>query len=265
MGSPGVDTPLNVDRTGDLGSILGVWAHPDDEAWLSSGLMMRAVEAGHRVVCVTATRGESGFPADDVRSAEERKAVRASELDSCLHLLGVDEHYFLDFDDGRCADVPDHQAVPRLLDIIADVTPDTVLSFGPDGATGHSDHISTCRWTTEAVRTSEPQTRLLYATTTKRWNKQFFTGFDPATIFMIDGFEPELLDEADLAVWFSCDQSHLPRKVAAMRAQASQIEPLVQALGVTTFSRLVQEEFFRSPTPDDADTIERMRLQTAPR
>ena len=144
----------------------------------------------------------------------------------------MDEHYYLDFDDGRCADVPDDEAVPRLVDVIADVTPDTVLSFGPKGATGHSDHISTCRWTTEAVRRSGPQPRLLYATTTKRWNKQFFTGFDPATIFMIDGFEPELLDEADLAVWFSCDQSHLPRKVAAMRAQASQIEPLVQAMGV---------------------------------
>jgi LmbE family N-acetylglucosaminyl deacetylase len=257
-----------VDRIGDLGSILGIWAHPDDEAWLSSGLMMRAVEAGHRVVCVTATRGESGFPVDDPRSAAERKAVRASELDSCLQLLGVDEHYYLDFDDGRCADVPDDEAVPRLVDIIADVAPDTVLSFGPDGATGHSDHISTCRWTTEAVRRSSgpAQTpRLLYATTTKRWNKQFFTGFDPATIFMIDGFEPELLDETDLAVWFSCDQRLLPRKVAAMRAQASQIEPLVQSIGLPTFSRLVQEEFFRSPTPEDAETIERMRLQTAPR
>ena len=89
MGSRRVDTPRNVDRTGDLGSILGIWAHPDDEAWLSSGLMMRAVEAGHRVVCVTATRGESGFPADDGRSAEERKAVRAAELDSLPLLRGA--------------------------------------------------------------------------------------------------------------------------------------------------------------------------------
>ena len=34
---------MKPDTTGDLGSILGVWGHPDDEAWLSSGLMMRAV------------------------------------------------------------------------------------------------------------------------------------------------------------------------------------------------------------------------------
>ena len=66
----------------DLGSILGIWAHPDDEAWLSAGLMMQAIAAGHRVTCVTATKGEAGFPADDPRSVAERMAIRESELAS---------------------------------------------------------------------------------------------------------------------------------------------------------------------------------------
>jgi GlcNAc-PI de-N-acetylase len=43
-----------------LGTILGVWAHPDDEAYLSGGLMAMARDLGSRVVCVTATRGELG-------------------------------------------------------------------------------------------------------------------------------------------------------------------------------------------------------------
>ena len=43
-----------------LGTILGVWAHPDDEAYLSAGVMAMATRAGSRVVCVTATRGELG-------------------------------------------------------------------------------------------------------------------------------------------------------------------------------------------------------------
>ncbi len=46
---------------GDLGTILGVWAHPDDEAYLSAGLMATAIAAGRRVVCVTATRGRGGL------------------------------------------------------------------------------------------------------------------------------------------------------------------------------------------------------------
>ena len=44
----------------ELGTILGVWAHPDDETYLCAGLMASAARAGSRVVCVTATRGELG-------------------------------------------------------------------------------------------------------------------------------------------------------------------------------------------------------------
>lgn len=43
-----------------LGTILGVWAHPDDEVYLSAGVMAAAAAAGNRVVVVTATRGEHG-------------------------------------------------------------------------------------------------------------------------------------------------------------------------------------------------------------
>ena len=43
-----------------LGTVLGIWAHPDDEAFLSAGLMAAARDAGQRVVCVTATLGEHG-------------------------------------------------------------------------------------------------------------------------------------------------------------------------------------------------------------
>ena len=43
-----------------LGTVLGIWAHPDDEAFLSAGLMAAARDEGNRVVCVTATLGERG-------------------------------------------------------------------------------------------------------------------------------------------------------------------------------------------------------------
>ena len=43
-----------------LGTIMGIWAHPDDEAYLSSGLMAAARRRGDRVVVVTATAGEHG-------------------------------------------------------------------------------------------------------------------------------------------------------------------------------------------------------------
>jgi len=44
----------------ELGTILSIWAHPDDEAYLCGGIMAMAAAADSRVVCVTASRGELG-------------------------------------------------------------------------------------------------------------------------------------------------------------------------------------------------------------
>ncbi len=251
---------MGPDTRGDVGSILGIWGHPDDEAYLAAGLMMRAVEGGRRVTCVTATKGECGFPPDDTRSTSERIAVRESELASCLSLLGVTDHHWLGYGDGQCARVPDEEAAATLAAIITVVRPDTVLTFGPDGGTGHSDHIAACRWTTRAVQLAGLRdTRLMYATKTRRWQDEFFAGVDPASVMMVEGMETEALDESELGVWFECDDELLPRKVAALRAQVSQVEPLVSEIGLEAFSAAVREEFFRDPLSTDTAFIERMR------
>ena len=44
----------------NLGTILSVWAHPDDETYLSAGIMASARDQGLRVVCTSATAGEHG-------------------------------------------------------------------------------------------------------------------------------------------------------------------------------------------------------------
>jgi LmbE family N-acetylglucosaminyl deacetylase len=248
------------DMSGELGSILGIWAHPDDEAWLSAALMMRAVESGHRVVCVTATRGEAGFPADDNRTLEERAAIREAELANCLALMGVSEHRYLGYGDGQCGNVPDDEAVATLVEIIEDVRPETVLTFGPDGATGHTDHIAACRWTTEAVdRADVDDIRLLYATKTRAWIDLFWGGVDPSTIMMVDDLELEVTPPGDLAVHYVCDEVLVARKVAAMLAQASQLEELARSMGLDVFTEVVREEFFRARRPSDAEAIVRAK------
>src|SRR5688500_12111289 len=53
--------PMNaVPTISALGTILGVWAHPDDEAYLTAGLMALARRQGNDVVVATATLGEHG-------------------------------------------------------------------------------------------------------------------------------------------------------------------------------------------------------------
>jgi hypothetical protein len=81
------DTPLHRPAEPDpaaFGTLLGVWAHPDDEVYLSGGLMRLLVEAGHRVVCATATRGEAGTD-DPLRWPPELLAAqRERELAASL-------------------------------------------------------------------------------------------------------------------------------------------------------------------------------------
>jgi LmbE family N-acetylglucosaminyl deacetylase len=243
----------------DIGDILGVWAHPDDEAWLSAGLMMSAVAAGRRVVCLTATRGEAGFPADDPRSPEERAAVREAEMASSLAIMGVTEHRYLGYGDGRCSEAADDEPVETIAAMIDAMRPRAVLTFGPDGGTGHFDHVAVCRWATAAVeRTAHADVRLLYMTKRRAWIDEFFAGIDPSTVMMIEDMEIESVDDSELVVWYECDGEVLDRKVAAMRAQASQIEPFVEMVGVERFRALLREEFFRLPREGDAEILAHM-------
>jgi LmbE family N-acetylglucosaminyl deacetylase len=240
-------TVIGPARDGDLGSILAVFAHPDDEAYLAGALMAKAVDEGRRVVCVTATRGERGFADDDPRSAEERAAVRTTEMEACLAVLGVTEHRWLDLPDGGSADVPDDDPVGRIAQIIDEVRPDTTLTFGPDGQTWHVDHRSISRWTTLAVEAAAHRTRLLYATMTPGWLRAFADDVVPLDQVMMEPREPVTTPEDALAVWFVPDGELLDRKVRALRCQASQVEPLVEQAGLEAFVRIVTDEFYREP------------------
>jgi LmbE family N-acetylglucosaminyl deacetylase len=243
---------MTTDTTGELGTILGVWGHPDDEAYLSAGLMATAVAAGRRVVCVTATHGEAGFPADDPHPVQERKALRQRELAASLGVLGVREHRWLGYADGQCARVADAAAAAAVAAIIVEVRPDTILTFGPDGGTGHPDHIAACRWATIAAeQTAEVGARLLYSTKTRAWAERFMSGGRRADVLMVQDLQPATVDPTDLAVWLTCDDAVLAIKVRALRAQASQVEPFVLAAGLEHYSELVREEFYREPRPGD--------------
>ncbi len=243
---------MSTDTTGELGNILGVWAHPDDEAYLSAGLMARAVDAGRQVFCLTATRGEAGFPADDPRSLDERKALRQQELSACLEILGVTEHRNLGLPDGGCADIPDEEPVAVVAALIEQLKPDTVLTFGPDGGTGHPDHISACRWATLAhQRVAPPGCRLLYSTKTTAWEERFLSGIDRSQIMMVEGLEAERVEPEELAIWLSCDEELLDRKVAALLAQASQVDTMVGMVGPEVYRELVRDEFFRDRRDSD--------------
>jgi LmbE family N-acetylglucosaminyl deacetylase len=227
----------------DLGTILSIWAHPDDESYSCAGLMAAAVQAGRRVVCVTATRGELGSTDPDRWPPGPTLAeVRTKELAACLAELGVTEHRWLDYPDGGCADVPQDEAVARLRAIVDEVRPDTVLTFGPDGGTYHPDHMAVSNWATAAV--AGTSVALQYASTTPRWQELVAAFVDPSVVMMADK-EPILHPPESLSIHVTLDGDLLDTKYRAMLCQESQVGPLIALAGEDGFRALLAEEAFR--------------------
>jgi len=222
-----------------LGTVLVVWAHPDDETYLVGGLSAALTDAGQRVVCVTATRGEAGGTEPDLAD------IRTAELETALALLGVREHHWLDYPDGGCASVDEEAAAARVRTIIEEVRPDTVVTFGPDGYTGHPDHQTVSRWVDLAVSQPQPMgVRLLHPVARER-------PVDPGLDEDYGVFElgrPRVCADDELAVLLPLDGALLDRKVAALLAQESQTAGLVAAVGLARFRAWVATEALAEPT-----------------
>jgi LmbE family N-acetylglucosaminyl deacetylase len=229
-----------------LGTILGVWAHPDDEAYLSGGLMALARDHGSRVVCVTATRGELGTSDPGTWPPHRLAEERTQELARSLDILGVTEHVWLGYHDGECAAVPAPDAVAQLCEVIARVRPDTVLTFGPDGITGHPDHQTVAAWTAAAFDDAAPDgARLLQAAVAERWASRWVS--ESLGVFL-PGYPITVADDR-LAVDLALEPDTVERKVRALAAQATQTAELIAVLGIDRYTVWVGDESFVESAP----------------
>ncbi|WP_332644115.1 PIG-L family deacetylase [Aeromicrobium sp.] len=214
-----------------LGTVLMVWAHPDDETYLAGGVSALLTDAGNRVACITATRGEAGGDGN----------VRTVELEDALEVLGVSEHYWLDYPDGGCADVDAAEAVSRIRSLIDEVQPNTVITFGPDGFTGHPDHQTVSAWTDSALKGYDA--RLLHPV--KR-HKVMDQGLDEEFgVFELGS--PRVCADDELALLLELTGTTLDRKVEALLLQESQTGTLVEAVGLERFRTWVSAEAFALP------------------
>jgi LmbE family N-acetylglucosaminyl deacetylase len=227
-------------------TVLGIWAHPDDEAYLSAGLMARTVRSGGRVVCRHATRGERGTPDPEGWPPERLAPLRERELAASLAVLGVVEHAFLGYADGDCDRVPMAEVVPVLAELIRELRPDLVVTFGPDGITGHPDHQAVSRWATAAWREAG-YGWLRYAASTESFVRRFHGVHERL------GIPPGLPSVPDEQVALAVRLTEAERRVkrAALAGHASQTEPLAAAMGERTYRRWYGVETFRAPTAEE--------------
>jgi LmbE family N-acetylglucosaminyl deacetylase len=238
----------------EIGSLLGIWAHPDDEAYASAALMSVVRTAGNPVAVVTATRGEHGTPDPDRWPPARLAAIREREIAASLAALDVREHHWLGYEDGALPGVPAKEAVRRLTEHIDTFRPDTIVTFGPDGLTGHRDHQTVSTWVTAAWNRLGRPGRLCYATFTPGFHDRWSSLNDSVGLWM-PGAEPPCDPVQDLAFAVECDDDLLDRKLVALRAHASQSADLVAAVGAERYRRWWGTEAFVSAAREAATDL----------
>ena len=227
-----------------MSTLLLVHAHPDDESISTGGVMMKARADGHRVVLVTATRGEVGeiHNMDEAATRPRLGEVRTQELANASRILGVSRGEFLGYRDSGMMGTADNEnpasfhqapldeAAARLAAILREEKPEVVVTSAEDGTYGHPDHIKAHFVTNAALdsmlRSNEPWTpKKLYYTAIPRSLMQAFIEQMPEEARRQDtGIR--IVGTPDELVTTKVDVSEfVDRKREAFAAHVSQMDP----------------------------------------
>ncbi len=220
--------------------LLGIFPHPDDEAYSAGGTLARAAAAGVDVYVLCATRGEAGqIVTPDLATPETLGAVRERELHAACAALGIHPPLFLGYRDGTLPAVDLVEAVSRIVRVIRSLRPHVVLTLGPDGVYGHPDHIALHKLVTPAFRSAGGGSRFPEEQFGPPWQpaRLYWTAF-PRGYFRpvwerllhsdlaagVRQFDPERLGVTDDEVHVEIDvTAFVPQKLAALRAHRTQL------------------------------------------
>jgi LmbE family N-acetylglucosaminyl deacetylase len=223
--------------------LMAVLAHPDDESLGFGGSLAKYAAAGVETFLVTATKGESGQYRGrrdaDHPGAAALGAIREAELQAAAAVLGIREVSWLGYQDGQLDRADPREATARIVQHLRRVRPDVVVTFGPDGAYGHPDHIAICQFTTAAVilsansapatdpsdETSRPHrvSKLYYLA----WPQAAWSAYERAFRKLgatVDGRERQAVPWPDWAITTTVDaRDHWQTVVRAVSCHESQI------------------------------------------
>jgi LmbE family N-acetylglucosaminyl deacetylase len=224
------------------GTLVAVWAHPDDESYLGAGLMTAAADAGARVVSVSATLGERGTD-DPTRLPPARLArVRGAELGRALDALGAGAPILMDYPDGGCAQLPVDTGAAHVGRVLDEVGADAVLTFDRDGVTGHPDHRAVAAWTRTAVAQRGDRIPLVTTVLGAAWPHDLVAAMQRVSMFY-PGYPQRQVGGPYARVALGGEL--LERKLAALQQHRSQIESLRNALGPDGYRRMAAIEAYR--------------------
>jgi N-acetyl-1-D-myo-inositol-2-amino-2-deoxy-alpha-D-glucopyranoside deacetylase len=236
-----------------------VHAHPDDETLWTGGTIARYVAAGVAVTVVTCTLGEQGeVLTDELRglaadAADQLGGYRVAELRAACAVLGVTDQRFLGGigrwrDSGMVAQPGARASAPAdlhprafaagrledqvdaLVEVLDQVRPQVVVSYGPDGGYGHPDHVRAHQVTMVAAPRIPEVARVFWAVRPDSAVADDIAALraTPGLPFPLPGSDG-LPGVADAEVTTSLDVSaHRGAVLGAMRAHATQVRVWTQ-------------------------------------
>lgn len=217
-----------------------IFAHPDDESFGFAGTASALVDAGHRVSYICATRGEVGeIRIEGLATRDTLGEVRERELRSALNIIGVSDLRLLGYRDSGMEGTAENQD-PRafvnqnvgmvagaVADLLVEMQPTIVLTYGIDGIYGHPDHVHIHHVASEAIPLAAErgwETPNLYFSAASRERIRRMA-LQPGSPF--SNMAPEKLavfgtPSAEITTWLDI-RAYSDRKLRALNAHRTQV------------------------------------------
>jgi LmbE family N-acetylglucosaminyl deacetylase len=192
--------------------LLAVLAHPDDESLGFGGTLAKYAAEGVQTYLVTATRGERGRFGSLGKSGDPAEVgrVRETELRAAAAVLGIREVSLLNYPDSAVDSIQAETAIRDIVSHIRRIQPHVIVTFGPEGAYGHPDHIAVSQFATAAAvcaADTEHRTAKLYYL---EWSNSKWDAYQAAfgkLTSMVDGVQRQAVPWPDWAVTTRIDTS----------------------------------------------------------
>ena len=141
-------------------TLVAVFAHPDDES-AASPILARYAREGAQVYLIVVTDGAAGGGQTTIPRGPELARARAEEARCATDALGIHPPILLGFPDGQLGAYADDplrlfKATQRLHEELQRLRADALITWGPDGGTGHPDHRLVSALVTQLARTGAP-------------------------------------------------------------------------------------------------------------
>jgi LmbE family N-acetylglucosaminyl deacetylase len=209
---------------------MAVLAHPDDESLGVGGTLAKYAAEGVDVFLLTATRGDRGryrgHRADHPQHPGPLTlaTIREAELRAAASVLGVREVSVLEYHDQDLDRANPREVVAGIAGHLRRIHPDVVVTFGPDGAYGHPDHVAISQFTTAAiVAAPHPVSKLYYLA----WPASTWAAYEAAIgqlLATVDGVERRATPWPEWAITTVIDTSSFwPAVWRAISCHESQV------------------------------------------